>query len=322
MSAPSPSLSLSLSLSRWSVPVTEPEPEPEPVTVAATVSVASVRPRPRPRPIPILAGPRMAFPRATARWIGRSVRRVRTGARSWTRGDHRYTPRVLLTLLIAFSAAFVVTHLALSHGSLRANLVTTLGPFRFRLLYSFVAIGTFLPAAVIAWTERHLGPVLWDLPAWIELVVGLPLMLVAFVLLVLALATPSPVSMIPGRLEPRGVLRITRHPMNMGLALFGLVHLIGNGSLGDVAFFSTFVLVGVLGAFHQDARFAKDRGAAFADFRRRTSVLPVGAILLGRTSFEPSELPWPMVAIAVLAWAAIAVFHGDLFGAPLLTLPW
>jgi len=229
---------------------------------------------------------------------------------------------MLLTLLIAFSAAFVVTHLALSHGSLRANLVKTLGPVKFRLLYSFVAIGTFLPAAVIEWTERHLGPVLWDLARWIELVVGLPLMLLAFVLLVLAFATPSPISLIPGTLEPRGVLRITRHPMNMGLALFGLVHLVGNGSLGDVAFFSTFVLVGVLGAYHQDARFAGQKGAAFADFRRRTSVLPFGAILMRRTTFEPSELPWPMVAIAVLAWAAIVVFHGDLFGAPLLTFPW
>jgi uncharacterized membrane protein len=229
---------------------------------------------------------------------------------------------MLLTLLISFSAAFVVTHLALSHGSIRANLVKTLGPFRFRLLYSFVAIGTFLPAAVIEWTERHLGPVLWDLPTWVELVVALPLMLLAFVLLVLAFATPSPVSLIPGKLEPRGVLRITRHPMNMGLALFGLAHLVGNGSLGDVAFFSTFVLVGVLGGYHQDARFAAEKGAAFAEFRRRTSVMPFGAIVLGRTSFEPSELPWPMVAIAVLAWAAIAVFHGNLFGAPLITLPW
>jgi uncharacterized membrane protein len=173
---------------------------------------------------------------------------------------------------------------------------------------------------VIEWTERHLGPVLWDLPTWIELAVGLPLMLLAFVLLVLAFATPSPVSLIPGKLEPRGVLRITRHPMNMGLALFGLVHMVGNGALGDVVFFSTFVIVGVFGAYHQDARFAREKGEEFADFRRRTSVLPFGAILLRRTTFEPSELPWPMVAIAIIAWGAVAFFHGELFGAPLLSL--
>ena len=238
-------------------------------------------------------------------------------------GDRaRYTSAMLLTLLIVFSAAFVVTHFGLSHGSVRANLVKTLGTFKFRLLYTFVAIGTLLPAAVIEWTERHLGPVLWDLPTSIELTVGLPLMLVAFVLLVLAFATPSPVSFIPGKLEPRGVLRITRHPMNMGLALFGVVHMVANGALGDVVFFSTFVLVGVLGAYHQDARFAREKSAEFSEFRRRTSVLPFGAVLLRRTPLEPSELPWPMVAIALVAWALVVLFHGDLFGASLLTLPW
>lgn len=227
---------------------------------------------------------------------------------------------MLLVLLIAFSAAFVVTHLGLSHGSVRAGLVKALGPMRFRLLYSFVAFGTFVPAAVIVWNERHLGPVLWTLPRWAELSVALVLMLPAAVLLVLAFATPSPVSMISSKPEPRGVLRITRHPMNMGFALFGLAHLLANGALGDVVFFSTFVLIGVLGAFHQDARIARERGETLAAFRRQTSILPFYAILVRRTRFEPSELAWPMVAIGVVAWAALAWFHGRLFGAPLL--PW
>ena len=56
------------------------------------------------------------------------------------------------------------------------------------------------------------------------------------------------------------------------------------------------------------------------DLRRSTSVLPFAAVLLGRTKIELSELPWPMIAIAVVAWVLVAFFHGDLFGAPLLTL--
>lgn len=225
---------------------------------------------------------------------------------------------MLLTLVIAFSAAFVVTHFALSHGKVRAGLVDQLGTVKFRILYSLVALGTFLPAAVIVWRERHLGPVLWALPQWLELVLALPLMLLALVLLVLAFATPSPVSMVPSRPEPRGALRITRHPMNMGLALFGVAHMVANGTLGDVAFFSMFVLVGVFGAYHQDARFAKQKGESFRRFREATSVLPFAAVLRRRTRLEPAELPWPMVAIAVAAWLALVVFHGRLFGAPLL----
>ena len=130
----------------------------------------------------------------------------------------------------------------------------------------------------------------------------------------------SPAGMLPARREAKGVLRITRHPMNMGFALFGLAHLLANGALGDVVFFSTFVFVGVLGAFHQDARIARERGESIAAFRSQTSILPFYAILVRRTRFEPSELPWPMVAIGIVAWAALAWFHGRLFGAPLL--PW
>lgn len=227
---------------------------------------------------------------------------------------------MLLVVLIAFSAAFVVTHLGLSHGRLRRRLVETVGPLRFRLLYSFVALGTFLPAAVIAWTERHLGPVLWALPSWLEVGVAVALMLPALVLLVLAFATPSPVSLVPSKPEPRGVLRITRHPMNIGLALFGVAHLVANGALGDVAFFSTFVIIGVVGAYHQDARIARQRGEAFAAFRQQTSVLPFVAVLRRRTRMEWRELPWPMVGLAVVAWVALIVLHGRLFGASLW--PW
>lgn len=227
---------------------------------------------------------------------------------------------MLLTLLIAFSAAFVITHLVLSHGKVRAGLVDQLGPLRFRGLYSFVSLGTFLPAAVIEWRERHMGPLLWQLPHWAELVVALPLMLVAIVLLVLAFAQPSPVSMVRSRPEARGVLRITRHPMNMGFALFGIAHVVANGFLGDVAFFSMFVLVGIVGAYHQDARIARERGEVMAEFRRTTSVLPFAAIIRGRTTLDLGELPWPMIVLAVIAWGALVWFHGRLFGAPLL--PW
>jgi len=224
-----------------------------------------------------------------------------------------------LTLLIVCSALFAVTHIGLSHGAVRERLVTSLGEWPFRGLYSLVSFLTLGPAFYIAWTSRHLGPVLYDLPFWLERAVAVPLMLFALLLLVLAFATPSPTGMVPARPEARGVLRITRHPMNMGLAAFGLAHLVANGALGDVVFFGCcFVLVGVVGAIHQDRRKARERGQVFADFRSETSVLPFAAILTHRNRFSASELPLPMVFIAIVVWAALLVFHGRLFGAPLL----
>jgi uncharacterized membrane protein len=222
---------------------------------------------------------------------------------------------MILTLIIVFSALFVVTHLGLSHGAIRENLVAKLGTWPFRGLYSAISIVTLTTAAVLWWQNRHLGPVLWELPYWVERGIALVLMLFAIEFLVLMLANPSPASMLPGNTEPRGILRVTRHPMNMGLVLFGLTHLLANGTVGDVAFFGSLVIVGVAGPFHQDARLKKQRGETFAEFCRQTSVIPFVAILRGRTSFRADEISFPLFLIAVVVYVVLVIYHGRLFGA-------
>jgi len=226
---------------------------------------------------------------------------------------------MLLTLIIAFSLAFAFSHIVLCAEPVRSELVEKMGTVRFRIVYSFVAVGTFAPAAVIAFTNRHLGPILFELPRWAELSLALVLMFGAVQLIVLSLATPSPVSLMPVKPEPRGVLRITRHPMNMGWVLFGLAHITANGALSDVVFFGTcFVFVGLIGPFHMDARKRRQDGETMATFLKETSVIPFLAILLRRQKLVLSELAWPMVILGVILWAALIVFHARLFGAPLL----
>lgn len=223
-----------------------------------------------------------------------------------------------LTLLIVFCVLFPLTHILLSHGAIRSGLITALrGEWPFRGLYSLVSFVTLGGAAVIYWSHRHLGSVLWEVSPIVERVVALPLMLAALVLLVLSLATPSPASMMPGKLEARGIIRLTRHPMNMAFALFGIAHLVANGALGDVFFFGQFVVLGVLGPLHQDARMARERGDAYLEFRRQTSLIPFGAIVRGRNRFEASELAFPMFLIGVVGFVALVVFHGRLFGVDL-----
>jgi len=226
---------------------------------------------------------------------------------------------MLLTLLITFSLLFAITHIGLSHGRVRSGLVAKIGPMRFRGLYSLVAVGTFAPAAVIYFTERHLGPLLYELPRWAVLMIALPCTFLAVQLIVLSLANPSPTSMIPAKPEARGVLRITRHPMNMAWTLIGVAHLAGNGALGDVAFWGlSFVVVGFLGAFHQDRRKRLAGGESQTAFYHETSVLPFAAILMRRQKLDLSDLPLPMVIVALIAWGALIYFHGAIFGAPLL----
>ncbi len=221
---------------------------------------------------------------------------------------------MILILIVVFSALFVVTHLGMSHGAVRENLVAKIGQWPFRGLYSVVSFLTLGPAAVLWWQNRHLGPVLWEFNPWVERGIALVLMLLAIEFIVLSLANPSPASMLPGNNEPRGILRITRHPMNMGLALFGLAHVLSNGTVGDVAFFGSFFILGLAGPYHMDARLRKQRGEGFAEFCRQTSVIPFLAIIRKRTTFRADEISFPLFLIGVIVYVILVVFHGKFFG--------
>jgi uncharacterized membrane protein len=224
---------------------------------------------------------------------------------------------MILTLIVVFSLLFMLTHIGLSHGAIRQGLVGKLGQWPFRGLYSLVSFGTLGPAAVIWWQNRHLGPVLWELPFWPERILAAVLVFFALFLLFQSLATPSPSSMAPAKDTVRGVLRITRHPMNMAFALWGLAHLLANGAVGDVAFFGSFVVVGVLGAYHMDARLKNTKGESFARFCRETSVLPFGAIVTGRNRLVVSELAFPLALIAAVVFVVLTMFHSRFFGGEL-----
>ena len=205
----------------------------------------------------------------------------------------------------------------LSHGPIREGFVKTLGQWPFRGLYSLISFLTLGPAAVLWWQNRHMGIVLWELPFWGERIIAGLLVLFGFFLFFQLLATPSPAGMMPAKNEARGVLRITRHPMNMGITMWALGHLLANGTVGDVAFFGSFVVVGVLGPYHMDARLKWSKGEDFTEFCKQTSVLPFSAILRGRNRLALDELSFPLVLISTAVFVALLFFHSRIFGGEL-----
>ena len=218
-----------------------------------------------------------------------------------------------LLLLILFSVLFAVTHIGMSHDPFRARMVEKLGEKPFLAVYSLISLVTLGGAIWIFAGNQNVGPVLWTLPGWLYPLVYL-LMLAAFMLLVLSVANPSPAGMQPASMSAQGVLRITRHPMNMAFACFGLAHMMANGILGDIIVFGSIFVVGFFGSYHQDRRKIREKGKTFIDFQKETSIFPFSAILSGTTRLQMSEFRSLFIAIALAAFITVILLHQKLFG--------
>ena len=213
--------------------------------------------------------------------------------------------------IVLWWAAFAGAHLVMSSLPIRNRMVAVLGARPFQGLYSLVVLGLFIPLVRAYFASKHTGPVLWAIPQspllrW-TMYVGNAL---ALVLVVGSQINPSPANMVPGEPRPHGVLHITRHPFIMGTAIWALVHMLANGSASDVAFFGGFLLFGLVGAAHQDARKLATGVPGYREFVAATSFLPfTRAGALSRLG----ELV-PAAALGLLVTVVIRHFHASWFG--------
>ncbi|MBI4514380.1 MAG: hypothetical protein HY699_01010 [Deltaproteobacteria bacterium] len=207
---------------------------------------------------------------------------------------------------------FAGSHIMLSSAALRPRLVARLGDQGFRGLYAAVAFAFFVPLVWTYFANKHAGPHLWlyapgALLRWI-IYLGMGS---AFTLLVAGMMRPSPAGMRPGSSTPRGAARITRHPVFMAFALFGLMHLIPNGSTADIVFFGGFVVFTLIGARHQDQRKLAADAPGFREFYDRTPFLPFSGSETGQGIRELLPVP---IAIAVVLTIVVRYFHASWFG--------
>jgi uncharacterized membrane protein len=213
---------------------------------------------------------------------------------------------------------FSGTHTVLSHPPIRSRLVSRLGEGAFQGVYSLIAFATFVP---LMWTflanrSSHAVPLpmlamtpgIW----WVTMLLNL----FAVVLLVLGFSRPNPVSSLTARpgSSAMGVLRITRHPAFMGVAILGLSHLLVNYSAIDRVFFGGTFLYSLLGSAHQDWRRRLSADPELGRFFAETSFFPFVAIATGRNHFEPSELRLSALIAGVTIFGLVFVFHYRLFG--------
>jgi uncharacterized membrane protein len=223
------------------------------------------------------------------------------------------------TVWIAIWAfSFLASHLIISSSLVRARLISAVGDQPYRGIYSLVAAATLGPLIYEFARNKHAGPILWYLRAvapirWLAWI----LMLTALILFVGSFINPNPGGMAAaggGSTEPRGILKITRHPSFVAFSLFGIAHILMNGWTGDVIFFGLFPALGIIGGMHQDQRKIRELGERYRDFLAKTSFMPFAALVSGRVRWTSADTPWAAIGAGAVLTVAIVALHPMMFG--------
>ena len=206
---------------------------------------------------------------------------------------------------------FAGTHMVLSSLPVRGALVSRLGEKAFLGLYSLVAFATFIPLVWVYLDNRHGGGVVWDLAAVPGVrPLAMALAVLGFAVIAGAYRNPSPAFVgIKKAWGARGLTRITRHPLFMGIALWALSHLLLNGFVTDILFFGGMLAFSLAGAAHQDARKRATENERLGQFFAESSFWPFAAIIAGRNRLIWRELPWFALTIGAAAAVGIYALH-------------
>lgn len=215
--------------------------------------------------------------------------------------------------LVLACAAFLATHFV-SSTPLRGALAGAMGEKAYQAVYSLAAFAT-LGWMIWAYGKAPIE-VLWPglrlVPAFV--------MPFAFILMACGLLSRNPTLVGAGRLLKRedaasGILRITRHPLMWGFALWAGAHILARGELKATVFFGSFLVLALLGALSIDRRRAASAGEDWKRFASATSFVPLAAIASGRNRFVASEIGLRNPALGLALYALVFWFHPVLFGA-------
>jgi uncharacterized membrane protein len=225
------------------------------------------------------------------------------------------------SLLVA-ACFFVGIHLFVAGTGLRNRLVARLGERAYLGLFSLasaVGIVWMSRAYVAAGAETRF---LWQFPPSARSLAAIA-MGFAFLFVVIGLTTPSPTATggearLASGAAASGILRVTRHPFLMGVALWAGVHLVANGDTASLLFFAALLVLALAGPASIDRKRARKYGPQWQEFSQATSIVPFAAIASGRNRLVLAEIGLWRPALAIVVWALALVFHGAIFGVNVL----
>ncbi len=220
-----------------------------------------------------------------------------------------------MTKLLIATTAFLATHYV-SSTPLRPRLINALGNNGYLVLYSAAAVATFVPMAWAYYRAPFIG--LWYVPAlrYAPLIV----MPVAMVLIAASLMTRNPTLVGQERLlkneQPtRGILRITRHPMMWGIALWAASHIFARGDAASLIFFGGFLVLALSGTALIDRRKQTTLGTDWQRFAKVTSNVPFAAIAGDRNQLKLAEIGWMRLLAGIALYVVALLSHSYILGA-------
>ena len=209
------------------------------------------------------------------------------------------------------AVAFLGGHFLLSMGAVRRQLIERLGRPAFLGIYGVYAAVTFiwlnLAYASAPYEE------LWSDPLWARYL-AIIFMPFAVILLICGVFTPMPASVLGAtalaREDPApGIIKITRHPVMWAIALWAALHLIANGDGASTILFGTLLILALAGISHMEARRDAGNDANWARLAAVTSVIPLGAVLDGRTRVNLGEIGWWRLGVGVVFYFVLLFGH-------------
>jgi uncharacterized membrane protein len=220
-------------------------------------------------------------------------------------------------MLALFAAAllFVAIHVGISGTAIRDRLTRAIGDRAYMVVFSVASVASIVWLINVYKTADYL-PIIPQMNGWKALTDLL--MLPAFLLVVIGLTTPNPTAFAQEKLvaqAPRGIVRITRHPFLMGVALWAFLHLVANGDLASILFFGSLFVTCAAGAPSIDAKRRRSLGGpAWDNFAGKTSVLPFAAIAAGRNQLALGEFGWWRPSAGLLAYVLFIGGHIHIIG--------
>lgn len=221
-----------------------------------------------------------------------------------------------MTWLLLAALFLPLSHFGISSTRLRDALVARLGDQGYLGLYSLVTLGAFW--WLVAAYRSAPTEILWFTPPAVRAAVFV-VVLVAFVILVVGVATPNPTTVGAEKLLERpdvvrGILRITRNPFLWGVGLWASAHVVANGNVAALVLFGSLMALSIGGSFLIDAKKARRHGQAWARFVAATSNVPFQAIAEGRQELRLDEIGGWRIVLALAVFAIALGAHRWAFG--------